>query len=201
MSVEQKRMLISPNHPKMSLIKQCKSLGIQRSTYYCKPKGESILNQQLMKDIDRKFLEYPFYGVKRMTTYLNKDLGYRVDKKRVRRLHRQMGIQTIYPKKNLSKPNIAEYKYPYLLKDLKINHPNQVWEADITYIPMFRGFMYMFAIIDVFSRKIMGWGISNTMTTEWCKSIVQETIQTHGKPDIFNIDPVHSLRLRYLSMN
>lgn len=188
MSAEQKRELISPSEPKMSISKQCKSLGIQRSSYYCKPKGESAVNQQLMKAIDRKYLDCPFYGVRRMTTYLNKDLGFRVCRKRIRRLYRIMGIQTIYPKKNLSKPNQAEYKYPYLLKGLEINYPNQVWEADITYIPMFRGFMYLFAIIDVFSRKIMAWGISNTMTAEWCKSITQEAIETYGTPEILNTD-------------
>jgi putative transposase len=188
MSTEQKRELISPAYKKMSVAKQCKSLGLQKSSYYCKPKGESALNQELMKTIDKKYLECPFYGTRRMTTYLNMDLGYRVDRKRIQRLYRLMGLMTIYPKKNLSKPNLAEYKYPYLLKGLEINRPNQVWAADITYIPMFRGFMYMYAIIDVYSRKIIAWGVSNTMSVEWCKSITKEAISEHGKPEIFNTD-------------
>ena len=121
-----------------------------------------------------------------MTVYLNLDLGFRVDRKRIKRLYRLMGINTIYPKKNLSKPNLTEYKYPYLLRDLEINRPNQAWAADIIYIPMFRGFMYMYAIIDVYSRKIVGWDISNTMSVEWCKSITDEAIKKHGKPEIFN---------------
>src|SRR5690606_13127534 len=105
------------------------------------------------------------------------DLGYRVDVKRVRRLYHVMGLQTIYPKRNLSKANLKEYKYPYLLKNLAVERTNQVWAADITYIPMFRGFMYMFAIIDVFSRKIMGWSISNTMSVNWCREVVETAIE------------------------
>jgi putative transposase len=188
MSTPQKRELISPSYSKLSIVKQCKSLGLQKSSYYCKPKGESSLNQLLMRAIDKKYLECPFYGTRRMTTYLNMDLGYRVDRKRIKRLYRLMGLTTIYPKKNLSKPNLAEYKYPYLLKDLEINRPNQVWASDITYIPMFRGFMYMYAIIDVYSRKIVGWDVSNTMSVEWCKSITREAIEKYGKPEIFNTD-------------
>ena len=141
-----------------------------------------------MKAIDKKYLECPFYGTRRMTTYLNLDLGYRIDRKRIKRFYRLMGLTTIYPKKNLSKPNLAEYKYPYLLKDVEINRSNQVWASDITYIPMFRGFMYMYAIIDVYSRKIVGWDVSNTMSVEWCKSITREAIEKYGKPEIFNTD-------------
>lgn len=188
MSLEQKRELISPEFKKMSISKQCKALGLQRSSYYCKPRGESVLNQQLMKAIDKKYLDCPFYGARRMTIYLNQDLGYRVNQKRVRRLYQLMRLRTIFPKKNLSKSDPGAYKYPYLLKDLKITHPNQVWAADITYIPMFQGFMYLFAIIDVYSRKIMAWGISNTMTVEWCKSILQQAIDEYGCPEIFNTD-------------
>lgn len=188
MSTNQKRELISPDYKKMSIVKQCELIDLQRSSFYFKPKGESALNQTLMKAIDRKFLECPFYGVGRMTTYLNKDLGYRVDVKRIRRLYRLMGLQTIYPKRNLSKANLKEYKYPYLLRNLVVERPSQVWCADITYIPMFRGFMYMFAIIDVYSRKIMGWSISNTMSVNWCKEVVETAIEKHGKPEIFNTD-------------
>lgn len=140
-----------------------------------------------MKAIDRKFLECPFYGVERMTDYL-RGLGYHVGVKRVRRLYRLMNLRTIYPKPNLSKAKTTDYKYPYLLKGLKIERPNHVWQADITYIPMFRGFMYMFAIIDVYSRRIVGWSISNTMSMEWCREILLDTIRTEGRPEIFNTD-------------
>lgn len=188
MSTDQKRSLITPSYVEMSVKKQCKLIDLQRSNFYFKPKGESWMNLRLMELIDKKFIECPFYGVERMTNYLNKDLGYRIDGKRVRRLYHVMGLQTIFPKKNLSKANKAHYKYPYLLKNLLIIRPNHVWEVDITYIPMFKGFMYKFAVIDVYSRKIMGWGVSNTMTTEWCKDVVREAIEQHGNPEILNSD-------------
>ncbi|PYF68474.1 IS3 family transposase [Pedobacter nutrimenti] len=188
MSIIERRSLISPEDDALSISGQCKLLDLQRSQYYFRPKGESQFNQSMMNVIDRKFLDCPFYGVERMTAYLNKDLGYHVNSKRVRRLYRVMNLSTIYPKKNLSKANAAHYKYPYLLKGLKIDRVGQVWQADITYIPMFRGFMYMFAIIDVYSRKIVGWSISNTMTVEWCRDVLLETIEEHGKPEIFNTD-------------
>ena len=120
MSAEKKRELISPAF-KLSISKQCKALGLQKSTYYCKPRGESMLNQQIMRAIDKKYLDCPFYGTRRMTTYLNMDLGFRVDRKRVQRLYRLMGLSTIYPKKNLSKPNLSEYK---LLWTLLTGQPN-----------------------------------------------------------------------------
>jgi len=188
MSTNQKRELISPGYLEMSVSKQCQLLGLQRSSFYFKPKGESFLNIHLMELIDKKFTELPFYGVARMTQYLIKDMGHFVDEKRVRRLYNVMGLQTIYPTKNLSKSNVAHYKYPYLLRDLVISRPNQVWEVDITYIPMFRGFMYKFAIIDVYSRQIMGWGLSNTMNKEWCRDVIQDAINEHGCPEILNSD-------------
>lgn len=188
MSMIERRGLVSPEYKRLSIVSQCKLLNLQRSVYYFKPKSESLFNQSIMKLIDRKFLDCPFYGVERMTAYLNKDLGYHINVKRVRRLYRIMSLRTIYPKKNLSKANATAYKYPYLLKGLKIERPGQVWQADITYIPMFRGFMYMFAIIDIYSRKIVGWSISNTMTVEWCRDVLLETIAEYGTPEIFNTD-------------
>ena len=187
MSAMDKRGLVSPRYSALSIAAQCKLIGLQRSSYYFKPKGESLLNQRLMKAIDRKFLECPFYGVERMTDYLC-GLGYHVGVKRVRRLYRLMNLCAIYPKPNLSKAKAADYKYPYLLKGLKIERPNQVWQADISYIPMFRGFMYMFAIIDVYSRRIVGWSISNTMSMEWCRETLSDAIRAEGQPEIFNTD-------------
>jgi putative transposase len=188
MSTNQKRELITPGHLKMSVKKQCKLIDLQRSNFYFKPQGESVLNLRLMELIDKQFMEHPYYGVERMTNYLNKDMGYRIDDKRIRRLYRKMGLQTIYPTKNLSKSNKTDYKYPYLLRNLSINRPNHVWAVDITYIPMFRGFMYKFAIIDVYSRQIMGWSVSNTMTKEWCIDVVSEAIKKYGCPEILNSD-------------
>lgn len=187
MSVMEKRGLVSPKYTELSVSAQCKLIGIQRSSYYFKPRGQSLLNQRLMKAIDRQFLDCPFYGVERMRDYLI-GLGYAVGVKRVRRLYRLMNLRTIYPKRNLSRANAADYKYPYLLKGLKIERPNQVWQADISYIPMFRGFMYMFAIIDVYSRRIVGWSLSNTMSMEWCRETLSDAIRTEGKPEIFNTD-------------
>lgn len=149
MSLEEKRRLVCPSYKKMSVYRQCKVMDLPRISYYFKSKGESLFNLQVMNAIGRKFLDCPFYGVERMTEYLRQDLGYLVWYKRVRRLYKLMNLKTIHPKKNLSKANKADYKFPYLLRNLKIERPAQVWQADITYIPMYKGFMYMFAIIDV----------------------------------------------------
>ena len=115
-------------------------------------------------------MEHPYYGVERMTDYLNLDLGHRVDVKRIRRLYKIMGLQTVYRKPRTTIKDPESYKYPYLLKDLKIERPGQVWRTDITYIPMLRGFMYMNAIIDVYSRKILNWGISNSMDKQYASN-------------------------------
>jgi len=146
------------------------------------------LNLRLMDAIDRQFLEHPYYGVERMTDYLNMDLGYRVNLKRVRRLYKLMNLRTIYAKPKTTKRNPEHTVYPYLLKGVKIKRPNQVWQTDITYIPMFRGFMYMAAIIDVFSRKVLNWSISNSMTAEWVKELLEDTISMYGAPEIHNSD-------------
>ena len=149
MTTTQRRQMIVKSHPRLSLKEQCKILSISRSKVYYKPKGESILNLRLMEAIDRQFLEHPYYGVERMTDYLNMDLGYQVNVKRIRRLYSLMNLHTIYSKPKTTKRNMEHTVYPYLLRGLKITHPNQVWQTDITYIPMFKGFMYMAAIIDV----------------------------------------------------
>ncbi|WP_379020389.1 DDE-type integrase/transposase/recombinase, partial [Parapedobacter deserti] len=186
MSLDQKRALVCPGFEGMSVSKQCKSLGLERSSYYFKPRGESLFNQQLMGVIDRQFLEHPYLGAGRMTDWLKLDMGYHVNIKRVRRLYKVMNLRTLFPKRNLSKAKAGDYKYPYLLNGLEIDRPNQVWQADITYIPMFRGFMYLFAIIDVYSRRIMGWSTSNTMSVEWCRDVLKDTLRDHGTPEIFN---------------
>ncbi len=161
----------------------CSSL---RALY--KLKGESLLNLKLMEAIDRYFIDHPYYGVERMTDYLNMDLGYCVNVKRVRRLYKLMNLQTIYARPKTTKRNQSHAVYPYLLKSLKIERPNQVWQTDITYIPMFRGFMYMAAIIDVYSRKVLNWSISNSMTADWCIELLEDTISMYGPPEIHNSD-------------
>ncbi len=188
MTTTQRRQMIVKSHPRLSLKKQCKILSISRSKIYYKPKGESILNLRLMEAIDKQFLEHPYYGVERMTDYLNMDLGYHVNVKRIRRLYSLMNLHTIYAKPKTTKQNPEHTVYPYLLRGLKITYANQVWQTDITYIPMFKGFMYMAAIIDVYSRKILGWSISNSMTTKWVAELLEDTISKHGKPEIHNSD-------------
>lgn len=188
MTTTQRRQMVVTSHPRLSLKEQCDILSISRSGLYYKPKGENALNQTLMKAIDRHFLEHPYYGVERMTDYLNMDLGYNVNIKRVRRLYKLMNLRTVYARPRTTRHNPNHAVYPYLLKGLDINRPNQVWQTDITYIPMFRGFMYMAAIIDVYSRKLLNWSISNSMTSEWCKELLEDTIQMYGAPEIHNSD-------------
>lgn len=188
MSKTDSRQCVIKSHPRLSLVKQCKLLDISRSSINYKPKGESALNLRLMREIDECFMEHPYYGLERMTTYLNEDLGHQVNPKRIRRLYDVMGLETIYCRPTTTVRSKIYSKYPYLLKKLIVNRPNQVWQTDITYIPMFRGFMYMAAIIDVYSRKILGWSISNTMTTEWVIELLEDTIYKHGKPEIHNSD-------------
>jgi putative transposase len=188
MTTTQRRQMIVKSHPRLSLKEQCNILSINRSGLYYKPKGENVLNLKLMKAIDRHFLEHPYYGVERMTNYLNMDLGYHVNIKRVRRLYKLMNLDTIYAKPKTTKRNPEHAVYPYLLKGVRIKHPNQVWQTDITYIPMFRGFMYMAAIIDVYSRKVLNWSVSNSMTSEWCAELLEDTISKYGAPKIHNSD-------------
>ena len=185
--MEQRRAYIDKAHPDLSIVAQCEMMSINRSGLYYTPCGETPLNLDVMRKIDEHFLKYPFKGVLRMTAWL-RDSGYKVNPKRTRRLYHLMGLQTIYPKRNLSKADRKAYKYPYLLRGLKIDHSNQVWAIDITYIPMRKGFMYLCAIIDLHSRFVVGWSISNTMTTECVNEIVKHAIARHGKPEIINSD-------------
>jgi putative transposase len=186
-SVTDKRQLVG-SHKVLSKSDQCRILGIHRSGLYYKPCGESDLNLELMRLIDEKHIDLPYYGVGRICDWLNEDMGYKVNPKRIRRLFKVMNIHAVYPKPNTSKANKEHKIYPYLLRNLKIVRPNQVWEMDITYIPMKKGYMYMVAIIDVFSRYIVGWSLSNTMTTKWCKETYEEAVRQHGHPEILNTD-------------
>jgi len=188
MSTTMKRQIVVRSHPRLSLNRQCEILGIQRSGVYYKPKGEGVLNLKIMRDIDEYFLEHPYYGVRRMTDYLNMDLGYQVNVKRIRRLYKIMRLNTIYAKPKTTVREKSSYIYPYLLRNLKIERANQVWQTDITYIPMRRGYMYMAAIIDVHSRKILNWSISNSMTAEWCVELLNDTVDEYGTPEIHNSD-------------
>lgn len=171
----------------ISIRKQCELLSVNRSRVYYKPAPEKPQNIEMMNIMDRHLTKHPTEGVKSMV-YLLTAMGFVVGPKRIRRLFRIMGRQTIYRRKNLTKSGLKEFIKPYLLKGLKITHANQVWCTDITYIPMKRGFMYMTAIIDVYSRKIVGWGISNSLNAQWCRNVLEDAINTHGKPEIVNSD-------------
>lgn len=171
----------------MSISRQCRLLNLHRSGLYYTAKTEAEENLYLMRLIDEHFLKYPFKGTRRMTVWL-KEQGYKVNRKRVSRLYRLMGLRTIYRKPRLSDPNKQHKIYPYLLKNLPIVHPNQVWAADITYVPMRKGFLYLMAIIDLHSRYVLNWSISNSMDADWCRGVLQEAINRHGVPEIFNTD-------------
>ncbi len=171
-----------------SIQEQCEMVGIHRSGFYYVPQGISVVNLEFMRLIDVYFLEHPHSGAVTLCAYLCLTEGYTVNVKRVRRLMRLMGLMAIYPSKKLSIGNKLHKIYPYLLRGLKIERVNQVWQTDITYIPMKKGFMFMMAIIDVKSRYILHWSVSNTMDAEWCTSVLKEAIELHGKPEICNTD-------------
>lgn len=187
--VQQRREHIDKAH-KLSVVHQCKLLSIHRSGLYYKPVGETELNLELMRVIDKKHMLHPWLGVPRMTTWLNKDKGYQVNKKRIERLYKLMDIAAVGPKPNTSKRGKgALHKiYKYLLRNLKITHSNQVWAMDITYIPVQGGYLYLVAIIDLYSRFVVGWSLSNTMTSDWCRQTLNTAIENHGTPKILNTD-------------
>lgn len=173
----------------LSIAEQCDLVSVHRSGFYYVSIGESEENIELMRLMDAYFHEHPHSGVITVCIYLTMDKSFNINIKRVRRLMRLMGLMALYPKKKLSIPGGEGHTiYPYLLRGLKIERAGQVWETDITYIPMKKGFMFMMAIIDVKSRYILNWGISNTMTAAWCTEVLKETIQRHGVPEIFNTD-------------
>lgn len=166
---------------------QCKLVSVSRGSFYYKPLGETEENLRILRLMDEHYLDHPTEGVLRMRDFLLA-LGILANHKRVRRLLRLMGLMAIYPKKNLSRLGQAKYIRPYLLRDLKITRPNQVWAIDITYIPMPKGFLYLTAIIDVYSRYVVGWGISNSLDASCSLNVTKDAIQRYGKPEIINSD-------------
>jgi len=184
--VNERRTFVDPSHS-LSIRRQCELLDVARSTVYYKGVGESGENLRLMAAMDRLFTDDPTLGVIGMQDELA-ELGMRYNIKRIRRLLRKMGVEPIYPKKNLSRLGHAKYVHPYLLRQLKITRPNQVWAIDITYIPMKRGFMYLTAIIDLYSRFIVGWQLSNSLEKENQTKLLREALARYGKPEIMNSD-------------
>ena len=187
MSHGRRKDAVEAGHPRLSVARQCKLLSISRSTLYYEAKGESPLNQKLMRLIDEQFLETPFYGSRQMARWLRRQ-GYCVGRKRVGRLMQKMGLMPIFQRPNTSKPHPEHRVYPYLLRGVDIREPDQVWCADVCYIPMRRGFLYLVAIMDWASRKVLSWRLSNTLTADFCVAALEEAIANYGCPGVFNTD-------------
>ena len=178
--------MVDRRHPSLSIVRQCRLLDISRSGLYYQPVGISEEDLTLMKLIDRQYLATPFYGARKIAAWL-KSQSHQVNRKRVRRLMQLMGLKAVYRRPRTSKPAPGHKIYPYLLDGLEITRPNQVWAADITYIPMARGFLYLVAIIDWYSRYVLSWRLSNTLDAGFCVEALEEALK-NGKPDIFNTD-------------
>jgi putative transposase len=179
--------LVDRSDPGLSIAVQCRLLKVARSTLYYKAASVSADDLTLMRWLDEQFLKTPFYGSRRMVAVMRRE-GFVVNRKRVRRLMRVMGLEVIYQKPNTGEGHPAHKKYPYLLRNLVIDHPNQVWCADITYIPMAKGFVYLVAVMDWFSRRVLSWRVSIGMDMEFCVEALKEAMDKHGKPEIFNTD-------------
>lgn len=186
MSVEEKRALIEPAHPQLSVRRQCALLGLARSTLYDRPFGESATNLQLMRALDEQYTATPFYGVRRMTAWLRSQ-GYAVNRKRVARLMQMMGLEALYPKPRLSQPAAGHTIYPYLLRGITVDRVDQVWSADITYIRLQAGFVYLVAVMDWFSRYVLSWTLSITLDLSFCVEALDRALR-QGRPAIFNTD-------------
>lgn len=180
--------MIEPKHPKLSIARQCDLLGLARASYYHKPDTEeSDENLLLMRAIDEMYLAHPDHGSRAMSRALRRQ-GYCVNRKRVQRLMGLMGLEAIYRKPNLSKKHASNPVFPYLLRGLHVNRPNQVWAMDITYIPMKGGFIYLCAVIDWYSRAVLAWDLSNTLDASVCVETVARAMAKYGVPEIFNTD-------------
>ena len=179
--------MIEPDHPELSISQQCKLLSGARSSFYYKPKGETERNLGLMRRIDEQFLETPFFGLRQTTWHLRDD-GHLVNEKRIRRLMRLMGLMPIYQKSDPRRPAKRHKTSPYLLRGRRADRPNQVWCSDITCLPTRRGFLYLVAIMDWHTRKVLTWGISNTLEADFCVAALNEAIHKFGALKIMNTD-------------
>jgi putative transposase len=182
-----KRDLVEPSNKDISIIRQCSLLSISRTQYYYQEKPENDENISVMQELDKAYTARPYYGVRRLQKQIEHKMNIAVNRKRIRRLMNLMGLEAIYCKPNLSKPNKLHNKYPYLLRNVTITHNNHVWSTDITYIPMKKGWMYLTAIIDWHSRYVLSWGISNTLELSNSVETLKNALKG-GKPEIFNSD-------------
>jgi putative transposase len=185
--VTQRRAFVQPDDSEMSIRRQCELLSLNRSTLYYEPVEVSADETALMKAIDRIFTKWPFYGSRKIVLEL-RQLGHHVNRKRVQRLMRIMGLQALVPGPHTSRPHPEHKVYPYLLRRLDITRPDQVWATDITYIPLESGWAYLIAIIDWYSRAVLAWRLSNTMTVDFCIDALEDALRHHGTPEIFNSD-------------
>ena len=181
MPVEGKRRWIEPDHPELSVVRQCELLDLPRSTYYYKPRPETEQNLALLRKLDELYMQLPFFGSRRLAFELC------VNRKRAQRLMRLAGIEALYPKPDTSRASPGHKIYPYLLRGVEIDRPDKVWSTDITYIPMRGGFLYLAAVMDWHSRFVLGWELSNTLDTGFCLAAL-ETALAQGRPEIFNSD-------------
>ena len=184
--IEARRTWIEPAHAELSVRRQCELIGLSRSTRYYEPVAETAENLALMRLVDEQYLRTPFYGSRRMTAWLNRE-GYAVNRKRVQRLLRMMGLEAIYPKPRTTRKSLENKVYPYLLRDVAITRPNHVWSTDITYVPLQGGFVYLTAVIDWYSRYVLAWRLSNTLEGRFCLEALEEALG-RGRPEIFNTD-------------
>jgi putative transposase len=187
MSLAERLALVDRADPELSTVEQCRLLKVARSTLYYRPPPVSADDLAVMRRMDELHLAWPFYGSRRMAAVLRRD-GWSANRKRVKRLMRVMGLEAIYQKPNTSRSHPGHKVYPYLLRGLVIDRPNLVWCADITYIPMAKGFVYLVAVMDWFSRRVLAWRVSITMDTAFCVEALQEAMDRHGQPEIFNTD-------------
>jgi putative transposase len=187
MSPAARLAMIARAHPRFSIVEQCVLLKVPRSSVYYQPQPVSDDDLALMRRLDEIYMKWPFYGSRRMVAQLRGE-GHAVNRKRLQRLMRLMGIETIYQRPNTSRNHPSHKIYPYLLRNLTIDRANQVWCADITYIPMAHGFVYLVAVMDWFSRRVLAWRVSITLDTDFGVAALQESLARYGKPDIFNTD-------------
>ena len=187
LSAQQQRLLIDKEHPQLSVRRQCELLGLNRSTLYYEPAPETAENLALLKLIDKQYTDHPFYGSRKMTRWLQEVMPLEVNRKRVQRLMRLMGLEAIYPKPKLSLPGQGHKVFPYLLRDVTIDRVDPVWSTDITYVPLPTGFMYLAAVIDWYSRYVIAWRLSNTLDGSFCLELLDEAL-AQGQPEVFNTD-------------
>jgi len=179
--------MIDPNDPRLSIVRQCELVAISRSSFYYEGKGETVLNLELMRLIDEQFLDTPYYGSRQMTRHLRRQ-GHSISRKRIRRSMHKMGLTPIYQKPRTSEPHPEHRIYPYLLRDVPIDRPDHVWCSDVTFIPMRRGFLYLVAIMDWASRRVLAWRLSNSLDASFCVEALEEALRRFGPPQIFNTD-------------